>query len=263
MHFFDVHEKDSPFIYHAPHGGTMIPDGERAHFVVGQSHINEEILHMTDWLTEIMAEEISEQYGSSSFVNHVSRLVCDPERFPDAREEMEKVGMGFAYTHGAHRDTIRAITTDDKERIKSKFYDPYAKAFSELVNRKLSENGIVCIIDIHSYSSKALPYELNPNEVRPEICIGVDRYHQNIDVLGAVIASLETEYEVALNSPFSGSYIPLEHYGKTPEVLSLMFEIRRDIYMDEATGFFKEEGFNKLLQTLGEVQKVIEQKILV
>lgn len=261
MQFFDVNEGESPFIYHAPHGGTMIPDSERENFIICPAKMNEEILNLTDWLTEVMAEELAEKSNSSSFVNHVSRLVCDPERFPDSRESMEKVGMGFAYTHGYNQDVIRELEPDDKKRIKDTFYDPYAKEFSHLVNRKLAAHGTVCIIDIHSYSTESLPYELNQTETRPQICIGVDDYHLNTEVMGALISTLEETYEVSLNTPFSGSYIPLEHYKKTPEVLSIMIEIRRDLYMNEETGTVKKEEFTKLLEKLEEAQRAILHKV--
>jgi len=43
------------------------------------------------------------------------------------------------------------------------------------VNQK--ENNKVLIIDCHSFPKSPLPYELNQEKSRPEICIGTDNFH--------------------------------------------------------------------------------------
>lgn len=43
-------------------------------------------------------------------------------------------------------------------------------------------------------------------------------------------------FEVAINTPFAGSIVPLEYYGKDNRASSLMIEVRRDLYMNETTG---------------------------
>jgi hypothetical protein len=39
-----------------------------------------------------------------------------------------------------------------------------------------------------------------------------------------------------MNRPFSGSIVPAKHLAKTTAVRSMMLEVRRDLYMSEATG---------------------------
>ena len=41
--------------------------------------------------------------------------------------------------------------------------------------------------------------------------------------------------EATLDSPFAGTYVPLRYYGNDARVASIMIEIRRDQYMDEAS----------------------------
>jgi N-formylglutamate amidohydrolase len=51
-------------------------------------------------------------------------------------------------------------------------------------------------------------------------------------------------YKTLINSPFKGTIVPLNYYQKNKKVLSVMLEINRSLYMDEATGQ-KNSNFNK------------------
>ena len=41
---------------------------------------------------------------------------------------------------------------------------------------------------------------------------------------------------VKLNSPFAGTMVPMKYYMKEERVSSVMVEVNRRLYMDEATG---------------------------
>ena len=43
-------------------------------------------------------------------------------------------------------------------------------------------------------------------------------------------------FEVAINTPFAGAITPIKFYEKDSRVSSLMIEVRRDLYMNEAAG---------------------------
>jgi N-formylglutamate amidohydrolase len=51
-------------------------------------------------------------------------------------------------------------------------------------------------------------------------------------------------WHVADNSPFAGSYVPLKYYQSQTQVKSLMIEVNRGQYMDEANGE-KSDGFTE------------------
>ena len=59
--------------------------------------------------------------------------------------------------------------------------------------------------------------------------------------------------DVALNTPFAGTIVPLKHYGKEPRVNSVMLEIRRDQYMDESNMIVDNESINLLKSMLTEI----------
>jgi N-formylglutamate deformylase len=95
-----------------------------------------------------------------------------------------------------------------------------------------------------------LPYEASDGE-RPELCIGTDNFHTP-DNLVNEITSTTSKYKLdtALNTPFAGTLVPLKHFGKEPRVNSVMFEIRRDQYMDESKMVRDGERINLLKSML-------------
>jgi N-formylglutamate amidohydrolase len=77
---------------------------------------------------------------------------------------------------------------------------------------------------------------LDEGQIRPEICIGTDEYHTPF----ALTASAEKAFKAkgftcALNSPFAGTLIPSPFWTNNENVMGLMIEIRRDLYMDGST----------------------------
>ncbi|CAM5294113.1 N-formylglutamate amidohydrolase [Streptomyces hirsutus] len=91
---------DSPVILHVPHSSREIPAEVRSGIVLGDAELERELDHITDAHTAAIAEAAAEAAGITPwrFVNGLSRLVIDPERFPDEREEMLASGMGAVYT---------------------------------------------------------------------------------------------------------------------------------------------------------------------
>jgi N-formylglutamate amidohydrolase len=114
----------------------------------------------------------------------------------------------------------------------------------------LHNHGKALIFDIHSYPEQALPYEINGDCKRPEICIGTDDFHTTECLTRITCLAFESiGLEVAINSPYSGSIVPSRFYHSDQRVSSIMIEIRRDMYMDQNTGnqTNKFTSFSKIL----------------
>ena len=191
---------------------------------------------MTDWYTDEFAA-VGEKYGT--LIKHkFSRLVVDPERFRDKeREVMNAVGMGAVYVSTHAGNQLRLLNNNEEERLLNDYFDPYHDLFNEKTARILEKFKKCIIIDIHSFPSKPLPYELNQNEFRPDICIGTDDYHTPSYLTGfAEKYFRENSLTTKLNEPFSGTFIPTQFYQKDKRVLSIMIEIKRSLYMNEKTG---------------------------
>lgn len=229
---------ESPIILHVPHSSTMIPPEARESILLDDEQLAAEVRFMTDAHTAHLTSEAAEASGTSPwlFVNQLSRLVIDPERLPDHEEEMVSVGMGAVYTGTSHRGVLRRKDADRDKALRAAFFDPYAEALADLVDERLAATGRAVIIDMHSYPTLALPYELHQHDARPPVCLGVDTDHTSNALVQMAADALRPIGEVGLNKPFAGTYVPLRHYGREPRVESIMIELRRDIYMVEPGG---------------------------
>jgi len=227
----------SPVILHVPHSSREIPAGVRSGIVLDDAALERELDHITDAHTASIAEEAARTAGVTPwrFVNRLSRLVVDPERFPDDREEMLAVGMGAVYTRTTHREPLRPDGTDP-EPLVERYFRPYARAMTDAVAERLAATGRAVIVDVHSYPADPLPYELHADGPRPPVCLGTDSFHTPPGLLAAAREAFAPCGETGLDSPFAGTYVPLEFYGEDPRVSALMVEIRRDTYMTEPGG---------------------------
>lgn len=228
---------ESPVLLHVPHSSRTLPAQVRSTIVLDDAALERELDHITDSHT---AELAALTAGSCTltpwrFVNGLSRLVIDPERFPDDREEMLTVGMGAVYTHTTQRERLRSVGVDPQPLL-DRYFHPYAQAMTAAVDERLAATDRAVIIDVHSYPTTTLPYELHGAGPRPPICLGTDSFHTPPELLGRAEAAFADFGGTGLNSPFPGTYVPLKHYGTDPRVSALMIEIRRDVYMTEPGG---------------------------
>ncbi|GHE43653.1 N-formylglutamate amidohydrolase [Streptomyces capitiformicae] len=228
---------DSPVILHAPHGARKIPAAVRAEILLNDRSLTRELDHITDTHTDRIAEQAAARSATRpwTFVNRLSRLVVDPERFPDEREEMLAAGMGAVYTRTTHGEDLRPADHDGRPLLE-RYFHPYAAAMTDAVTDRLEAAGRAVIIDVHSYPSAPLPYELHGDGPRPPICLGRDPFHTPPDLLARAEETFAGFGGTGVNSPFAGAYIPLKYYGNDPRVSALMIEIRRDTYMTEPGG---------------------------
>ncbi|MEU9479959.1 N-formylglutamate amidohydrolase [Streptomyces sp. NPDC048191] len=228
---------ESPVLLHVPHSARAVPGDARRGITLDDRALERELDHITDAHTAELAERAAGLAAVTPwrFVNRLSRLVVDPERFPDEREEMTAVGMGAVYTRTTHRGELRPAGTDP-EPLLERYFRPYARAMSEAVAGRLAATGRAVVIDVHSYPTEPLPYELHADGPRPPVCLGTDAFHTPPELTRAAREAFAVCGETGLDSPFAGTYIPLEFYGRDARVSALMVEIRRDTYMAEPGG---------------------------
>ncbi len=224
-------------ILHVPHSSWTIPLDVRAGILLDDGDLAHELALMTDAHTDVIAERAASTARNRpwTFVNELSRLVVDPERFTDERESMRQVGMGAVYTHTSSGEPLRNNDDEAERELLAAWFHPYAKAMTDLVDAKIAATGRAIIIDVHSYPSQRLPYEIG-DEGRPAICLGTDEYHTPDSLLAAAREAFAACGDIDADTPFAGCYVPERHFGKDERVTALMVEIRRDIYMVEPGG---------------------------
>ncbi|MER5384835.1 N-formylglutamate amidohydrolase [Streptomyces sp. NPDC002688] len=240
----------SPVLLHVPHSSRQVPAPVREGILLGDAALASELDHITDAHTAELAAAVAEAAGLTPwrFVNRLSRLVVDPERFPDEREEMLAVGMGAVYTRTTHRAPLRPADTDPRPLV-DRYFHPYARAMTAAVADRLAVTGRAVIIDVHSYPTARLPYELHGDGPRPPICLGTDSFHTPPELVALAEKAFAGLGEVGIDSPFAGAYVPLRYYEREPQVGALMVEIRRDTYMTEPGGPVG-PGFARLVTAL-------------
>ena len=237
-------------IFHVHHSSRQIPQIFRDQFTINDNALTIELDKLTDHFTDSMTEGGE----ANKVIFPYSRLLVDVERFADdGLEPMSERGMGVIYSNGHALNKIRRHLTDDEREELMGLYWEHHKLLEKSVVDSLKQFNKCLIIDLHSYPRLKLPYEPSDG-VRPELCIGTDNLHTP-DNLVRDITSISSKYklDVALNTPFAGTLVPLKHYGKEPRVNSVMLEIRRDQYMDESSMVVDNERINLLKSMLIEI----------
>jgi N-formylglutamate deformylase len=226
-----------PVVLHVPHASARIPAGERTSILLGDAPLAAELLALTDAHTDRLFAWARED-GATAFVNRVSRLVVDPERFADdAAEPMAAVGQGAVYTRTSWGAQLRAADAAGRARLLAAWFEPYHAALEALVARTLDRFGRCLVLDGHSFATRPLPGEPDQDPRRPDICVGTDPFHTPPSLADALADALSAEgFSVGIDRPFTGSLVPLRWYRQDPRVASVMLEVRRGTYMDEATG---------------------------
>jgi len=223
-------------VLHIPHASRTIPDDVRASFLPDDTAIERELLALTDAFTdEIVADFHSE---AERVIFPVSRLVVDPERFPDdANEPMAAHGMGATYTRLSTGEPLRVLDDAGRRRLMETYYHPHHARLESAVAGALDRHGHCLILDVYSFPSTPLPREPDQRIPRPEICVGFDDFHSPFADGAAVLrVCAAMGFTADINRPFAGSIVPSRYWNADARVKSFMVEIRRDLYMSEATG---------------------------
>lgn len=223
-------------VLHVPHDSTEIPLSVRDQFLLDDVELANEIRRMTDHHTFAL---FAGDYAGATVVRApVSRLVVDVERFEDdGLEPMAARGMGAIYTVTSGLQPLRRILNpSEREALLATYYQPHHNKLAAAVTTALAHYGQCLVLDCHSFPEVALPYERrDPQEKRPDICLGTDEFHTSEALVSAFVAVFEKAgFQVAVNNPFVGALVPSSRYRKDPRVSAIMVEVNRGLYLNDA-----------------------------
>lgn len=256
---FTSSDYENNLILNIPHSSTRItgmnPFPRFSNWATGAAFmqmLHSELLPMTDWYTD----ELFINGIGTPVVAPVSRIICDTERFRnDDDEPMSKIGMGVCYSRT--HDLKRTWNPAYRKWVLENVYDVHHKSLQLAVDRAFNDYGRALILDCHSFSPVPLPYEPDQNPDRPDICIGTDPFHTPQDLTEHAVEFFKYKgYSVKLNSPYSGTIVPLKHLNKDRRVNSLMIELNRGLYLQEGTNE-KNDYFPTLKEHLKEFEDTI------
>lgn len=232
-------EAESPVILHVPHAARFIPKEVRAEILLDDSALLNELDAMTDSRTDEIALAAAAKSSVKPWIfrNLFSRLVIDPERFPDDREVMNQVGMGAVYRKTSTGQDLRSPNFGSEKALLDTYFTPYSVALEELVSARLEKWGTVTIIDVHSYRPEQHHNSVNHGQKRPAMCIGTDAFHTSEALKNAARDSFAALCDIYENEPYSGTYVPLKFYESDARVQSIMMETRADTFLNSKLEF--------------------------
>lgn len=232
-------------ILHIPHSSTIIPSYDD--YIVDINVINKELIKLTDWYTDI----IFNIKDVEQLIFPYSRIFCDVERFDDENEVMFKFGRGFYYTKCDNGEELR--NENSKIKVWDDYYLKHHKLLEEKSDEIIEKYGRCIIIDCHSFSEIPFETDLIKDNNRFDICIGTDEYHTPQWLLDKIKNNfIDNGYTVSVNNPYSGTMIPLKHYNKDKNLLSIMIEVNRRIYLNEDLSIktIEVDKLNKIITNL-------------
>jgi N-formylglutamate amidohydrolase len=105
-------------ILHIPHSSTVIPDRYNTQWI---GNPFEAIRVLTDHYTD----ELFDYPSAERIIFLISCIVCDVERFESGEEMESRYGMGIVYERDHHQNLLRIATTDFKNEIIERYYQPH------------------------------------------------------------------------------------------------------------------------------------------
>lgn len=205
------------FIIHLPHASLYVPDNDD--FLISDNKLRNEVLQSADAEIDIIFNVPKIQKQVCSF----SRVFCDVEKLLKY-EPLDIKGRGIYYTKTINGEDLRDFKHNDYWNVITNYYIPYHNEMYNKVSSILNKQGVVRIFDAHSF---------NGYDSDIDICIGYDDFHTPKYLLHYVKQFFENKgYNVALNNPYSGTYVPMPFYYKNHNVQSIMIEINKKLYCD-------------------------------
>jgi len=195
----------------------------------------------------------------------VSRFVCDLNRDPD------DVGPGVVPEHPAPRNSdgrgfIWAVTTVgsptmvrplslDEWRGRTAIHAAYHDAIARALDRARDRFGYAILVDGHSMPSRCRSGHTDTGRDRADIVPGDRDGTSCAPSLTEFVRAhfLRHGFSVRANDPYKGGFITAHHGRPAERIHAIQIEMRRDLYMNEATFVPDQPGTARLQGVLADL----------
>jgi N-formylglutamate amidohydrolase len=218
-------------VLHIPHSSAVIPDFEG--YVSTENEIQQEIIKLTDWYTD----DLFDSELDDKIITPFSRIFCDVERFADDDlEVMAKFGMGVLYEKFDNGNKLRIVSAKLKSDVLKSYYWNHHNRLNDVVKNHLDQTKSCLILDCHSFPSSPFSCALVQDDNTPDFNIGTDSFHTPSHLIEATQEFFKSRgLSLGIDTPYSGSIVPMEYYQKDSRVGSIMLEVNRRMYLNEPT----------------------------
>lgn len=256
----------SPVVFASPHSGRLYPKG----FLDTCAAAMIDLRRIEDAYVDRLLADVH-QSGAPVICGLVARAYVDlnrsesemdPHMFDNPspawfaqRSPRVEAGLGCIPRVAFNGAPIysRKLPREEADRRLDKVYKPYHRALEALLRRAQAMFGQGWLIDCHS-----MPAETEASARSPDIVIG-DRFGASCGQgLSDLVEGLfrDRGYTTARNSPYAGGFATLAHGQPGLGRHALQIEVRRRLYLDEAS-VEPHDGFLTLRKHMGEIAQEI------
>ena len=249
---------EAPLLIDSPHSGRCYPDDFKT--VVPHSVLR----GAEDWMVDDLVGDAPLE-GASLLAARFPRAYIDPNRrlddvdpallagsWPEPLNPGPKSALGIGlFRHRTNDGSPLLPGPLPVEALRARMercWRPYRRALHEALDGLHARHGAVWHIDLHSMKSFGTAITPDgPGAARPDMVIG-DLEGQSCDpAFTAFVAERlrSLGYSVAVNDPYKGAEIIRCHGCPADNRHSLQIEMKRNLYMDEAT-INANAGYDKL-----------------
>ncbi len=256
--FFTPAGGEAPLLLDSPHSGRVYPSDF-------ETVVPELVLRgAEDWMVDDLFAAAPLE-GAALLAARFPRAYIDPNRrlddvdpaliegaWPEPLNPGPKSALGIGlFRHRTNDGGPLLAGPLSADRLKARIercWRPYRRALEESLDRLHARHGAVWHIDVHSMKSVGTAITPDgPGAERPDMVIG-DLEGRSCDpaFTAKVAETLRAlGYSVAVNDPYKGAEIIRSHGRPAESRHSLQIEMKRSLYMDEAT-ITANDGYDKL-----------------
>jgi N-formylglutamate deformylase len=157
---------------------------------------------------------------------------------------------------------IRHVTDEMRNSILENYYKVHHQKLSDAVKVQLKAHHKAVIIDCHSFPEIPLERSLVKDVPRPDFNIGTDEFHTPQELMDLAVHFFERKgYSLGIDSPYSGTIVPSEHYKRNNAVQSIMLEVNRRLYLVDKTNE-KSSDYSKVKAVTNEFIRLVKNYVV-